>query len=367
MGNNKICIIGSGWYGCYVAEYLLDNYPNIIVTIIDKNHDIMSSSSIKNQNRLHIGFHYPRCSITRNKCKLYFDKFIEKYSEIVENIPNNYYIISNLSKIKYSDYINLYSTNDYNIISDDNINKLFMKIDSDDNVINTNEKYINFNKSYKYFKNKFQNTYSDRVKFIFNCNIDNIIDNNNNVIISSGNTQLIFEKVFNCTYNQLEVKHQNNISLKLPIIYEKCLSLIYKQNKDDMPFDCLTIMDGDFSSIFYYNIDSDNKKLYTLTNVSYTPLIKSNNFEDVQNYEDYDINYKIIHFEEEICKYFPKFKEYFQYNSYFESYKCKNISDDDSRDINVTINYNRNIMSVWCGKISFIFECDKYIDAFLLE
>jgi hypothetical protein len=98
---------------------------------IDKNHDIMSSSSIKNQNRLHIGFHYPRCSITRNKCKLYFDKFIEKYSEIVENIPNNYYIISNLSKIKYSDYINLYSTNDYNIISDDNINKLFMKIDSD--------------------------------------------------------------------------------------------------------------------------------------------------------------------------------------------------------------------------------------------
>ena len=24
----KICIIGTGWYGCYVAEYLIDNYPN---------------------------------------------------------------------------------------------------------------------------------------------------------------------------------------------------------------------------------------------------------------------------------------------------------------------------------------------------
>ena len=74
----NICIIGGGWYGCYIAEYLLEHFNYLNITIIDEKHDIFEGSSSNNQNRLHLGFHYPKCDITKNKCKLYYTKFLNK-------------------------------------------------------------------------------------------------------------------------------------------------------------------------------------------------------------------------------------------------------------------------------------------------
>ena len=74
-----IAIIGGGWYGCYVAEYIIDNYENINITLFDKENEIFRGSSSKNQNRLHQGFHYPRCDITQKKCNKYFLMFQSSY------------------------------------------------------------------------------------------------------------------------------------------------------------------------------------------------------------------------------------------------------------------------------------------------
>jgi len=344
----NICIVGGGWYGCYIAEYLLDNFTNLNITLIDERTDIFEGSSYNNQNRLHLGFHYPKCSITRNKCKENFNKFINKYTDSILPINNNYYVISNKSNIDYDNYIKLYDVNDYNLIE----NTLFTNIDK--NIINTKEMYIIFFKIKQNFKNKFQ----DKIKFLFNYKVNDIQKFNNEIII---NNDIKFDKVFNCTYNQLQIinnkNNTNNDTNNNNIIYEKCLTLLYKK-KNNIDFDCLTIMDGEFSSIYYYKDD-----LYTLTNVKYTPLIKSKNFEDIKNYNNYNLEEKIKLFEEDIVEYYPDFKNNFEYYNKFESFKCKNINDDDSRDIN--INIEENIFNVWCGKISLLFEMDKYIDKFI--
>ena len=129
----NICIIGGGWYGCYIAEYLLEHFNYLNITIIDEKHDIFEGSSSNNQNRLHLGFHYPKCDITKNKCKLYYTKFVNKYKEVILPINKNYYVISSKSTIDYDNYIKLYDINDYSIIE----NKLFTNIDN--NIINTNK------------------------------------------------------------------------------------------------------------------------------------------------------------------------------------------------------------------------------------
>jgi len=56
--SKNIIIIGGGWYGLYSALLLQNNY-NVIV--VEKNSDIFDNSSNYNQNRLHLGYHYPRC------------------------------------------------------------------------------------------------------------------------------------------------------------------------------------------------------------------------------------------------------------------------------------------------------------------
>ena len=190
-------------------------------------------------------------------------------------------------------------------------------------------------------KNKFQN----RINFKLNYEVTTIENKENSVII---NNELIFHKVFNCTYNQIQSDEE--------VFYEKCLTLLYKKI-DTTPFDCLTIMDGNFSSIFNYK---DN--IYTLTDVKCTPLIKGK-FNEIKKYSDYNLNDKIKIFEENIVRYYPEFKNKFKYYDYYESYKCKNISDNDSRDINIKI--DKNIFNVWCGKISLIFEMNKIINLFI--
>ena len=330
----NIAIIGGGWYGCYIAEYLLDNFNHFNITIIEKNNDIFDESSYNNQNRLHLGFHYPRCSITQQKCKKYFQSFIKRYAELVEDIDNNFYAIANDSKIKYSNFIELYD----NFSLEEN--NFLTNIEG--NIINVNEKYINFNKTKNYFKKKFAN----KLTFVNNCTVTTVKNENGLVNI---NDAMVYDKVFNCTYNQIQITED--------VFYEKCLTLLYKK-KEDIPFECLTIMDGNYSSIFKYSDDT-----YTLTNVKNTPLIVSKHFDYVKNFKDYNINNKINLFEDGIVNFYPDFKNKFLYSGYYESFKCKNKSFCDSRDINIEI--NKNILSTWCGKISFIFELDEHINKFI--
>jgi hypothetical protein len=297
------------------------------------------NSSYKNQNRLHLGFHYPRCKITRNKCKKYFGIFKNKYLKITDTIYNNIYAIANKSNINYNDFIELFDKEDYIICKND------ILINVNENIIKTNEKYINYKKAKEYFKNKFNN----RITFQCNYNVKKIENINNIVKI---NDEYEYDKVFNCTYNQI------NDGINSDIYYEKCLTLLYKKiNKTN--FDCITIMDGDYFSIYKYN----NNDIYTLTHVSLTPLIKDKNYENVEKCNDFDIHKKIELFENEVLKYYPLFKESFIYYDYYISFKCKNISNDDSRNINIYI--NDNLFNTWCGKISFIFELDTYINKFI--
>lgn len=321
----NICVIGGGWYGCYVTEFLIDNFKNINVTLLEKEKTLFSGSSYKNQNRLHLGFHYPRCEITRNKCKINFEKFKKKYNFILEEIEKNYYVISNESKVSYNDFIKLYK--DYSLVENNFIKNVEGKI------INTNEMYINFEKARKYFLEKFK----DKIKLVFNYEVKNI-------------EKLKYNKIFNCTYNQIQCETN--------VIYEKCLTLLYKK-VNTIPFDCLTVMDGEFSSLFLYKND-----IYTLTNVKYSPLVKSKHFNDVKNFNEYNLDKKKKYMEENIKFYYPDFNKNFVYTGFYESYKCKNKCLNDSRDIN--INIKNNIFNIWCGKISLIFELDEKINKFVI-
>ena len=103
---NSIAIIGAGWYGCHVATYLIDN--GYLVDIYDGNHIFYGSSS-KNQNRLHLGFHYPRSKKTRSLCKNGFDLFKSKYQNCLEKINNNYYYVANESIIDFDTYCGIFS------------------------------------------------------------------------------------------------------------------------------------------------------------------------------------------------------------------------------------------------------------------
>ena len=62
-----IIIIGSGWYGLHILKYLKENFNYLNIILLEKNNDIFQNSSNYNQNRLHLGYHYPR-SLKQENC-----------------------------------------------------------------------------------------------------------------------------------------------------------------------------------------------------------------------------------------------------------------------------------------------------------
>ena len=59
----KICIVGAGLFGTTLSLILSKN-KNFEIDIFEKNNDILCETSLKNQQRFHLGYHYPRSKKT---------------------------------------------------------------------------------------------------------------------------------------------------------------------------------------------------------------------------------------------------------------------------------------------------------------
>lgn len=314
----KIKIIGGGWYGCHTAsEYKINGN---IVNLFEKNNNIFCESSGKNQNRLHLGFHYPRSYNTRKLCLEGYQKFIDKYEFCTFKIKNNYYAVSNESNIDYKTFTDIMEkTNiEFEIIDNHNINNV-------EGIIKVQERVIDNNIAKMYFKLFLNNN------LYYNNTISNIHDEN-------------YDYIYNCTnnvYNQI---------LKNEVKYEKTISLLLKLNNNDNAY---TVMDGDFISLYPYDYTNC---IYTLTHVKYTPLISSNFIEEVLNFNLTEDKLKSIKslMLNDMHKYLQLNENDYTVIDYFTSIKCKYLNSSDSRDI--VVHRNNNIYSMFCGKITGIFK-----------
>lgn len=339
----SIVIIGGGWYGCHIATILKDKYN---ITILEKNNDNFSGSSYFNQNRLHLGYHYCRNFPTRTLCKEKYNMFIEKYNELVDNIDNNYYIISNKSIIDFNTYLSIYKYEqfDFEIVE----NNLFDNIDGQ--IIKVKEQVIHSERARKYFKDKLKD-----IKIVYNETFISYKKTLDIINVFTNNTSYECDILLDCTYNQTELSTSN-------YTYELTCSLMYKKIKKTS-FDAVTIMDGKFSSLYPRET---NNSIYTLTDVEFTPIITSTEFKDILEY-----NVTAEKIEKIKCcmvtkfkQYYPDFENTFEYIDYFLATKTKLISNSDSRDINIE-ELEKNVITVNCGKIYGIFKWEEFILKYL--
>ena len=340
MENTKIIIIGSGWYGCHAASILKDKYH---ITIIEKNNDIFNNSSYYNQNRLHLGYHYCRNFPTRNLCQQNYNRFLEKYSNLINNIENNYYVISKKSIIDFQTYLSIYKHEkfDFDLVE----NNLFENIDGQ--LIKVKEQVINSDKVYKHFKEELKD-----ISFIFNTTVNSYHKINDKILVFDNKNKIHeCDILLDCTYNQLGLSNQK-------YLYELTCSLLYEKI-NETKFDAITIMDGKFSSLYPRDIDNS---IYTLTDVEFTPVISSVNFNEILEYKmtDEKICEIKVNMVTKLKQYYPNFENVFKYKGYFLSNKTKVLSNSDSRDITIE-ELEKNIITVNCGKIYGIFDWEDFI------
>ena len=147
----RLLIIGAGWYGSHIAKKCIE--AGHTVTIIDKQNDFFCGSSYKNQNRLHLGFHYPRSDDTIHECVAGFSKFKTEYPQLSRPIRMNlYFLVKDASKISFQDFQSVFSQKNipFDILSTDaifpslkNVEEFSIKVD---------EEYIDFQNVKSYFQ-----------------------------------------------------------------------------------------------------------------------------------------------------------------------------------------------------------------------
>ena len=321
----KIAIIGGGWVGCHLAYKLKGNHN---VTLFDKNNLLFTETSYNNQNRLHLGFHYARNNKTRQMCKNTFNQFMCDYGFLTKEVPNNLYCVPNTkSVIDYVTYLQIFREFDKEL-SD-------IKFEDVEGCVNTNERHIDFDKAHKFFNHELKNITT-------NINIDKK---------ELGRISKEYDLVINATNNHIKHSTCKNS------FYELTISLLYKKIKHTN-FDALTMVDGEFFSIYPYKDD-----IYTLTDVEHTPIKKFSSVRKLKNYiktinQDL-VNKKMILMEKKVKHYLPDFLLHYEYSGYFLSTKSKIVSTSDERY--PVISKDGNVINCFTGKIQGIYIIEKHI------
>ena len=100
----NVVVIGCGIFGAEIALKL--SSIGFVVKVFEANHDILMGASMNNQNRLHLGFHYPRDIETGLQSIRGFDLFKKKYKHCIESsFLNTYFIADENSFTNFEDYI----------------------------------------------------------------------------------------------------------------------------------------------------------------------------------------------------------------------------------------------------------------------
>ena len=327
----KIAILGAGWFGCYIGHELVKE--NLNITIFEKQKDIFQNGSGNNQNRLHLGFHYPRSYLTRKMSREGYAEFIKKFPQFVKKIDKNIYAIAKDKK-------NLVTARTYEQTmnkSKVNFSKIDLKKTKLQNIVeayNTNEKFIDQKTVISFFKKKLKKY------IIFNKDIKKIKKIKNKYQIDNK----LFDFVINCTWQQSFVVEYFNLT------YEHCLVSLYKPKVKN--HSSYTIMDGP-----YYTLYQWGKNIFSLYSVKDSRVLSSKNYNLVnESLKKISSKKKVIirdKISDGFIKFYPLFKKNFTFIKNLNSIRTIVKNKKDARVC--IVKNNDNFINILSGKIDHIF------------
>ncbi|MDA7592287.1 NAD(P)/FAD-dependent oxidoreductase [Rhodobacteraceae bacterium] len=334
----KIAIIGAGWYGCHIASKLMEE--DFHVTVFEKETSIFQHASGKNQNRLHVGFHYARDSITRKQTEIGYAKFIQEYGCFTKNVENNLYLIPEKNSLLDYETYKLIMKNSNVWMEEVSVPDYIKGVTG---AINTREKVILTEHAKAYFEKKLTGIIR------YEASIEDIKIALDSVVIMDEQ----FDYLIDCTWGRWRKADE--------VLFEASLLLLLKRKSGAN--DALTFVDGDLCSLY----PTSKRDYFTLSSVLHTPLKVSrdyNEVEDIMNtFDEEFLQSKANAIIEHMKYYYEQLTENWEMVEYQISAKTKPISASANRAC--SIRKDGPVISVMSGKIDTIFHAYEGIISYL--
>lgn len=362
MGKYDSVIIGGGFYGLRIAQFLVEELDQKKVLIIEKEKDVMTRASYNNQARVHNGYHYPRSVLTALRSRVNLPVFADEYHEaIVKDFDKYYGVATHFSKVTANQFQRFYERIDANIepahssIEDLFDPKLIEK------VFKVEEYAFNTAILKKLVLKKLDNLDIQINKFE---TVESIKKHDGQFEINTNKSTHTSKYVLNTTYSSIN-KINKNSNIK-PIMFkheltEMCLVHLPEILKGK----AFTIMCGPFFSIMPF----PDKNLHTLSHVRYTP---HSEWHDTNDYVRDSHAYlgqvsRVSHFPQmisDVKRFMPRVGHLIEYagESLWEIKTVLPQSEtDDSRPILYKEHYDglKNYICIMGGKIDNIYDVFK--------
>ena len=240
----KIAVIGGGIFGS-VTSYFLQNIGHE-VTLFEKSDSILSGASSKNQNRLHLGYHYPRDLETALQSVKGFNDFKEHFPSACEFKFPCYYALSSVeSKSTLESYIKFLDQSDlkYEEIQLTELDRYGFNSATVSNLWRCNEGVVDNGVLRDLIHQKLVKS---GVQLLFSNEILEISENLDSWIVKSEIKSSLFDVVILATYGLDEIKTPDIARNNSNSVFQATLVIECELPTDKFG---LTVVDGNFITV----------------------------------------------------------------------------------------------------------------------
>ncbi len=256
-------IIGGGFYGLRIAQFLVDELNVKSVLVIEKESDVMQRASYNNQARVHNGYHYPRSVLTALRSRVNLPIFSEDYQEAVVKDFTKYYGIAKVfSKVSAKQFLRFFERIDAEITPAPEAMRYF-----DDRMIEQVFRVKEYAFNSTILRRILLDNLAARPVDIHNSEeVIRVATGQNGIDVITDKTTYKAKHVLNTGYSLINRVNQTSGLPILPFkheLTEMCLVRMPPVLADK----AFTIMCGPFFSLMPF----PDKNMYTMSHVRYTP------------------------------------------------------------------------------------------------
>lgn len=256
-------IVGGGFYGLRIAQFLREELGVQKVLVIEKEADVMQRASFNNQARVHNGYHYPRSVLTALRSRVNLPIFTREYEEaVVKDFDKYYGVATHFSKVSARQFERFFERIGADITRAPEVKHLF-----DSKFIEEVFKVKEYAFNTEVLKKRLVRKLGELDVEV--AIAEKVVDINKagaRIEVVTSKRTVTASHLINTTYSSINVLNKLAMLPMIPLKHELTEMCLVKlppklENK------AFTIMCGPFFSLMPFPA----KNLYTLSHVRYTP------------------------------------------------------------------------------------------------
>jgi glycine/D-amino acid oxidase-like deaminating enzyme len=327
-------VVGGGFYGARLALMLGGVGQRVL--LVEREAELLARASLRNQARVHNGYHYPRSILTSLRSRLNYVRFSDEYADCIErSFPHYYAVGKRMSKITAAQFSEFCRRIGAPLTPAPATAKKLFDADRIDSVFEVEECAFDATKLRRRVARELAIAGVEVALKTEALRVARRGDDGAVVTLERDGDELHVEceLVLNCTYSRLNRLLVDSGAASIPMKHELTeMALI--QPPPELGGAAVTVMDGPFFSMMPY----PSRGLFTLSHVRYTPHYSWHDAGDAPIYDGDPLlssrESRFVHMASDAARYLPAMRAACYVDSLWEVKTVMPRSEqDDSRPI----------------------------------